>query len=208
MTPAKPTIPSVFKASTGNTCKQRNQQEVRLHLWGSLYKLIASSSWHWLLPKWDVLQRERFPSRDLKLEVLWPKGTGHFGTLVSQPVLLLFFWLVKDTEKKLASVCSLLFHLAVNWHGVCCMKMMCVFHVVLTARRCWCSPAAISHLCLLVAGGKERNNVPVRLLKQVTWKTAVYPVQGGKMIIHQSWTKKTCTAPRWTQGSCVRLHVK
>lgn len=65
------------------------------------------------------------------------------------------------------------------------MKMMCLFHAVPTARRCWCSSAAISHLGLLAAGGKERNNVPVRLLKQVTWKTAVYLVQGSKMIIHQ-----------------------
>lgn len=64
--------------------------------------------------------------------------------------------------------------------------VLCVLHAVLTARTCQCGSVAISQMCLLVAGGKERKNVSARLLKQVTQKTAVYLVQGSKIIIHQS----------------------
>lgn len=58
-------------------------------------------------------------------------------------------------------------------------------------QRCLCGSAAISQTCLLIAGGKERSNMPARLLKQVTQKTSVCSSQGSKMIAHRSWTEKT-----------------
>lgn len=136
-----------------------------------------------------------------------PVGTWSWKCWTLQACVAFILLNSKGHRKEAVSAWSPLFYLEAIWHVVCSMKMMCLFHAVPTARRCWCSSAAISHLGLLAAGGKERNNVPVRLLKQVTWKTAVYLVQGSKMIIHQGWTKNAWDGPKGAvQGYVLSKH--